>query len=496
MLTSYLKTTLRFFRRHKGYASINIAGLAIGLACSFFILLWIHDEMSYDQFHADKDQLYRVMRNAHYSGDIYTMSAITYPLAQVLQDDYPEVENAVLMSWREQFSLSRGDQTFRENGNYAGPAFFEVFSYPLLAGDAATALLAPDNVALSASAAEKYFGAAWRTDGIIGQPIRLGTLGALQDFTVTAVFEDVPPTSSYQFDVIVPIEVFVAGPGSSWVHEWGNNGLRLMVRTVPNVDIDALNAKIVDIINTNMESDDNNRSDLFLQPYADIRLKSEYENGVLMGGRIKYLQLFGVVALFILLIASINFMNLATARSALRAREIGVRKAIGATKGSLVGQFLGESVVMTMMAWVLAVAVVALALPGFNALTGKSISLLALPVWLWGLFFGLALLTGVLAGSYPALYLSSFNVVRVLRGRVSAKRGTVSLRQGLVVFQFALSILLIIGTLTVYRQIDYVLTKDLGLDKENVLMVTLESDIRDQFDTFKQELMQRPGIAG
>ncbi|GAB5520498.1 MAG: ABC transporter permease [Rhodothermales bacterium] len=493
MLTSYLKTTLRFFRRHKGYASINIIGLAIGLACSFFILLWIHDEVSYDQFHEDKDQLYRVMRHAHYSGSIYTMPAITYPLAQVLQDEYPEIEHAVLFSWGDQFSLSRGDQTFREDGRYAGPAFFEIYSYPLLAGDAQTALQAPDNVAISASVAAKYFGDAWRADGIIGQPIRVDNR---KDFTVTAVFEDPPATSSYDFDVVVPIDDFV--PRNDWVHEWGNNGLRLMIKTVPGVDLDALNAKIINIINDNTNTDpgDNNRSDLFLQPYTDIRLQSDFENGVLVGGRIKYVQLFGVVALFILLIASINFMNLATARSALRAREIGVRKAIGATKGSLVSQFLGESVVMTMVAWLLAMAVVLLALPGFNALTGKSISLLALPIWMWTLFLGLALLTGVLAGSYPALYLSSFNVVRVLRGRVTAGRGTVSLRKGLVVFQFALSILLIIGTLTVYRQIDYVLTKDLGLDKENVLMVTLEGDMLNQFDTFKQELMQRPGIAG
>ncbi|MEM6646735.1 MAG: ABC transporter permease [Bacteroidota bacterium] len=495
MLTSYLKTTLRFFHRHKGYASINIIGLALGLACSFFILLWIHDEVSYDRFHEDEDRLYRVMRNSHYAGDIQTIPAITYPLAQVLEDEYPEIENVALISWSTQFSLSRGDQTFREGGHYASPDFFEMFSYPILAGDAATALQAPDQIAVSASVADRYFGSNWRADGIIGQPIRVDNQ---HDMTVAAVFEDVPTTSSYQFDVMLPLAVYAANPGNDWIYGWGNNGLRLMVRTVPDVDLDALNAKIIDIINvnTNTAPTDINRSDIFLQPYTDIHLHSDFENGVLVGGRIRYVQLFGVVAIFILLIASINFMNLATARSALRAREIGVRKAIGATKGSLVSQFLGESVVMTLVAWLIALAVVVLALPGFNAITGKSISLLALPVWMWALFLGLALLTGLLAGSYPALYLSSFNVVRVLRGRVTAGRGTVSLRQGLVVFQFALSILLIIGTLTVYQQIDYMLNKDLGLDKENVLMVTLEGDMHDQYDTFKQELMQRPGIAG
>ena len=489
MFRSYLKTAFRAFRRQKAYSFINVSGLAVGLACSLLIVLWMQDEVSYDRFHDEGDQLYRVMRNYFSDDQIYTWTAIPKPLAQVLEDDYPEITDAVLMTWQETILLTTGDQAFREDGHHAGPAFFEIFSFPLLQGNPATVLADPHSIVLSESLARKLFGPDWQAEGaVLGQTIRMENR---LDLTVTGVFEDVPATSTLRFDFVIPIEEFIERNG--WVEHWGNSGLRLFVRLQEDADPEQVTAKIANVIKENHESAD---ALLFLQPYTDIHLYSDFEDGQLVGGRIEYVRMFGIVALFILLIASINFMNLSTARSARRAREIGVRKAVGATQRTLVGQFIGESVLTALLALVLGLMLVLLALPAFNELTNKSIAINFLDPMTWLTLLGLALLTGLLAGSYPAFYLSSFNVIGVLRGAVTRRPGAVGVRKGLVVFQFALSTLLIIGTLTVYTQIDYIRSKNLGMDRDNLLYLNLEGGIAEQYDAFKQELLQKPGITG
>jgi hypothetical protein len=490
VLKSYLRTALRFLWQQKSYTFLNLLGLAVGLACSFLIFLWVQDELRYDQFHNEGDQIHRVMRNYFTSdGKVFTWSAIPMPLADVLREEYPEITHTVLMTWKNEALVATEEEAFREQGRYVGPAFFEVFSFPLVRGAPETALTDPNAIVISASLARKYFGPDWQEDGAaLGQPLRVDNR---KTFTVTGVFEDVPAHSSLRFDYVLPIADFVQR--NDWLESWGNNALRLFVRLHDAARSDVVSAKITDVIEAHHEE---SRAALFLQAYPDMHLHSDFENGELVGGRIEYVRMFTIVAIFILLIASINFMNLSTARSAQRAREIGVRKAMGATRNALARQFVGESVGMALAALVVAVAVVALCLPGFNALTGKAVALShVFSVGTLTFFLSIAVGTGLLASSYPALYLASFDVAAVLRGgsRDQARGG--GFRRGLVVFQFAMSILLIIGTVTVYQQIDYIRTKNLGLDRDNLVHLTLEGDIRTRYDAFKQELERQPGIA-
>ncbi|MCK5148327.1 FtsX-like permease family protein [bacterium] len=306
---------------------------------------------------------------------------------------------------------------------------------------------------------------------------------------LTAVFEDVPTNSSLQFEYVIPMQEYIRN--NDWVEHWGNNGLRLFARLEKGADPEHVNAKIKDLIDQHV---DRWESDVFLQPISDMYLWSNFENGVLVGGRIDYVRIFLCVAVFIILIASINFMNLATARSTQRALEIGVRKAVGASKSSLAGQFLGESILTAMMAFVIAMVLVIILLPNFNQLTNKAVNVSLANPGLWLQFGGLVLFTGLLAGSYPALHLASFSVINVLRGASSKKTRGSGLRKGLVVFQLMMSIILIIGTLTIYQQLSYIRNKVLGVDRENVVRMAFEGNIQSQFDAFKHELLSKPGI--
>ena len=487
MLRNYLITALRNIRKHKAYSAINVLGLSLGLACCFFILLWVQDELSYDRFHTEGDQIYRVMRHARFGGQLGTTNSIPKPLDEVLDEEYPEITHSVLMSWEENMVITRDDQAFRADGRYFGSDFFTVFTFPLLIGDPATALQDPESIALSASMAEKYFGPDWRTrDDVLGTTFRVDNR---LDVTLTGVFEDVPSNSSLQFEFVLPMEEYTRR--NDWVERWGNNGLRMFVRLQKDADAAQVSEKIKDIIDEHVDQWD---TDLFLQPISDMYLRSDYEDGVLVGGRIDYVRIFLFVALFIILIASINFMNLATARSAQRAREIGVRKALGATKSLLARQFLGESILTAMLAFLVAIVLVVILLPSFNALTNKSVGAAMLDPVLWLQFGALSLLTGMLAGVYPAFYLSAFNVIGVLRSNQGRASRGAGLRKGLVVFQFIMSIVLIVGTVTVYQQLNYIREKDLGVDRENVVYVLYEGGVRKQFETFKQELLREPGI--
>lgn len=487
MFNSYFKTALRHFWRQKAYSFINVVGLAVGLVCSFFILLWVDSEMQVNRFHENGDQLYRVMRHAHLGGNIYTWGSLPQPIGAVMDEEIPEVENTIFVTWQQSVLLSQGEQSFREDGWNASEDLFETFTYPLLIGDPATVLEAPDAIAISERVALKVFGEDWRSTAI-GQRL---TVDLETDVTVTGVFADIPANSTYQFDFVRPMEEFVAR--NQWLLHWGNSSLRLFVKLRQGADLAAVNAKIENII---ADNNDGATAYLFLQPYEDMHLYSTYRDGKLVGGRIDYVRTFGIVAVFILLIACINFMNLATARSAKRAREIGVRKAIGATRRSMTWQFLGESVFISLVALIVAVGLVVVLLPLFNDLTGKTVTMAALATR-YGLFFlTIALGTGLLAGSYPALYLASFDVAQVLKGTMKASPSASRFRQVLVVFQFAMSILLIIGTMTVYQQIDFIRTKNLGMDRDNLVYVTLEGGIEEQYDAFRQQLAQQPGIKG
>jgi len=488
MLRNYFKTAFRTFRKQRGYTFINVSGLTIGLACSLLILLWIQDEKNKDGFHENDEVLYQVMRSMYFTdGTVLTTPSVTKPLAAVLEEEYPEVEHAELMSWEHEYLFQLDEQSFRESGRFAGDAFFEIFSYPLLAGDPTTVLDDMYSVVISEKLAAKYFGDDWiEQNAALGKSIRIDNR---DEFSITGVFKTLPDQSTYQFDFILPVEEYIKR--NEWVEHWGNNGLRMVIKVNEGVIFDSLNTKIEQEINKHTEGSD---SRLFLQKYSERYLYSSYEEGILRGGRIDYVKAFFVVAIFILVIASINFMNLATARSTGRAKEIGVRKVLGAKRKSLGTQFMIESILITLFAAVLAIGVVQLILPLFNSLTEKKIFIDYGSSSFWIITLGISIFTGFLSGSYPALFLSSFKITSVLKGTLKHSRGATRMRQSLVVFQFAMSILLIIGTVVVYKQINYILNKNLGLDRENLVYFELEGETYDAFESFKNELMSIPQV--
>ncbi|MEZ4701253.1 MAG: ABC transporter permease [Rhodothermales bacterium] len=489
MLKNYLTIAIRTLRKHRGYALINITGLAVGFACSFFILLWVRSEYAYDRFLEDGDRIHQLRRNVRMEDRIYTWSGAAKPLADVLARDYPEIEHVALTRWPESVVVTSDGRSYREMRIHVGAAFFDVFTFPFIEGAPDKAFQAEDDVVITDRLARKLFGEDWRAqDGAVGRRI---TLDHRRDFTVTGVIADVPDNTSMQADLFVHITDFYVG--RDWVHEWGNNGFQLYATLHADAVLPAVNAKIAGIVNDNEEGADET---LFFQPFEDTYLYGSFENGALVGGRIDYVHILTVVAIFLLLIASINFMNLATARGGQRAREIGVRKAIGANQRSLIQQFLTESVLLTTVAFVLALGLVYALLPLFNTVSGKAFSRGDLGVGFVAGMFGIACLVGLLAGSYPALYLSAFNPLVVLRGTFRHRVGTTWLRKGLVVLQFALSVVLIVATIAIYRQIQFIRTHDIGLARENVLYLPQEGALRTQYDAFKAALLDRPGIAG
>ncbi len=487
MLKNYLKVAIRSFRAHKMYSFINVLGLSVALACCFFILLWAQDEISYDRFHEDGDQIYRVMRHANFDGDISTTSSIPMPLAHALETNYPEITQSILMGWESQEVLGIEDVSFRVTMRSFGSNFFDLFSFPLILGDPESALSDPNSIAISESVADRFFGRDWRSrNDLVGTTFRLANQ---RDVSLSAIFEETPTNSSIQVDAILPIANLIKE--NPWLEQWGSSALRLFVQLRDDADGAEMSAKISGVVDEHVSRWD---TDVFLQPISEMYLHSEYEDGVLTGGRIDYVRMFLLVAIFIVLIASINFMNLATARSMQRAREIGVRKSVGATRSLLAQQFLTESVVTVTICFAVAVCLLLILMPSFNEVSGKDISLSSIRPMIWVQFGALALLTGLLAGSYPALYLSRFSVIGVLQKQLKqAKRG-IGLRKGLVVFQFIMSILLIVGTFTVYKQLAYIHSKDLGVDRDNVLYLDREQLNPEQYESFVAELVEEPGI--
>ncbi|MDA1029029.1 MAG: ABC transporter permease [Bacteroidetes bacterium] len=498
MLRNYFKTALRSMRRHMSYSVINILGLAVGFVASFFILLWVQDELKYDQHYEGVEDVYRIMRTSTYGPDqIFTWPAITAKLDDVLDEEYPEIEMVALLSWGQNMSFLRGDVTFREQGYHAGKDFFKILKHDFLAGDEATALDLPNAVVLSNTMARKYFpelyeGAGGSEDDEVGAAKVVGnrlTLDNRLDVLVTAVVKDVPPQSTMTFQYVIAMEEFVQR--NDWINDWGNNGLRMIMKLTPGASAAEVSEKIELIIQKNTDT----KTDvLFLQPYVDQHLRSNFVNGVLKGGRIQILQIFSLVGFFVLLIAAINFMNLATARSAQRSLEVGIRKTFGSNRGHLALQFLGESLFTALFALVISLIAVALLLPGFNALTDKSISLGLIDGVIWLQFLGIATATGLIAGVYPAVYLSAFTVIGVLRRGVKGSKQGGTLRKGLVVVQFVLSIILIVGSVTVYNQISFIRNKNLGLDRKDVFTSILEGPMLEQYESFSTTLKADPSI--
>ncbi|MFN8353341.1 MAG: ABC transporter permease [Spirosomataceae bacterium] len=482
MFKNYLKIAFRNLLKNKLFSFINIMGLALGMTCSLLIMLWVQDELEVDHFHKNGSRLYRVMENQHYTGVINTFASTPGVLAENIVKDFPEIVNASQMLWEEEPLFTVGTTFEKEKGRYVQADFLKMFSFELEKGDPRTALKRPDGVVISKKLAEKYF----KNQDPIGKIIRIDNR---DDAMVTGVLKDLPANSSLKFDFLMSYDRWLKT--NEWAKEWGNNGPRCFVMLHPSASIDKVNTKIKNYIKTKNK---NSNVELFLQNYGDSYLYSNWEAGKQNGGRIEYVKIFSVVAVFILLIACINFMNLATARSVKRAKEVGVRKVVGAYRSSLMGQFIGESILITVFALLFSLLFVQLMLPTFNDLTEKHLAFNFANPSVWLILLGLTVITGIVAGSYPALFMSSLNPVVVLKGALKFKPGATYFRKGLVVFQFGLSIMLILGMIVIYRQIQFIQTKNLGYDRENLLYMPLEGDIAKTFKSFKSELQNQAGI--
>ncbi|GAB4021887.1 ABC transporter permease [Spirosoma koreense] len=487
MLTNYLKIAWRNLIRNKTFSTINILGLALGMASSLLILLWIQDELSIGKQYANANLLYRIMEHEIADGRVVTDEDTPGILADELKRQFPEVVYAAGLSSGEEHVLSVNDKIARQKGCFVGADWLKMYGIPLLAGSAQNALKAPNNVAISRKVAETYF---QTPQAALGKSIRFDNY---QDYQVTAVFENLPYNSADQYDFLLNWERYLQR--EPWLTRWDNAGPGTRIQLRADANLANVDARLRSFLKgRNKDIGPTFNIELFLQPESEAYLYSNFRNGHRDGGRIEYVRLFSVVAIFLLLIAGINFMNLATARSVKRAQEVGVRKAVGAERLALIWQFMGEALLMTTLALGLALLLVGAVLPVFNQVTEKQLALPLEQPLFWLFLLGLLLLTGFLSGSYPALFLSSLNPVRVLKGALRFSASAQLFRRGLVVFQFVLSILMIVGTVVVYRQLQYIQTKNLGYDRENLIRIPGEGDIAKKYQTFKQELLQSPGI--
>ena len=488
MIKNYLKTAWRNLIKNKAHTFINIAGLSVGLACSLLILLWVQNELSVDAYHKNGDRLYSVYERQYYDNKVHGQYGTPGVLADELKKQIPEIEAASNLIYGDEYTFQVGDKILKMNGADAGDDYFKMLSIPLLQGNAQTALNSPVSLAISRKMAVAFFGS---PQGAIGKTIRYENK---KNFKVTGVFEDLPKTSSQKYDFVINWYNYLEENG--WAKDWGNNGPATMIMLRADAKPALVEKKITHFLD-NLNKDQKKGTfteDLGLQRLDEGYLHGNFDNGKIEGGRIEYVHLFTIVAIFILLIACINFMNLTTARSVKRAREIGVRKVVGAVRSVLIKQFIGESLLITTLAVVVSLALLVVLLPVFNQITQKEIDLPFNQPLFWIKLAALTIITGLISGSYPALFLSSFNPVKVLKGTMKLDSGTTMFRKGLVIFQFALSVILITATIIVSRQMAYVQSKNLGYDRENLIYVPMNGELMPKYNTFKEEALRMPGI--
>ncbi len=482
MLKHNILLTFRSFKRFKSSFFINLIGLTTGLACTLLIYLWVMDELKVDQFHAKNDRLFRVMEHQQYADNIMTTWSTPGLLAETLKQDFPEIEYAATTTWIDPHTLSIGEHSIKADGYHVGPDYFNIFSYGLVQGDASQVLADKKNIVISKSLAKQLFNT---DENVIGKVVEYEHE---KEFVVSGVFDGTPENSSFKFDFVLSFEEYK--DENEWVTNWGNNGPSTFITLIEGADAGAVSEKIAEVVK---EKNEESNVTLFLKKYSELYLYGRYENGQPNGGRIEYVQLFSLIAIFILVIACINFMNLSTARASRRMKEVGIKKAVGAGKGGLVLQYLTESIFITFFSMLLALGVIWIFLPQFNIITDKHITMVFNLKFLASVF-GVLLFTGLLAGSYPALYLSGFNTIRILKGEMRGSLGELWARRGLVVFQFAMSVILIVSVMVIYQQIKYVQTKNLGYDNDNVVMFSIEGKVESNLETFLTELKNIPGV--
>ncbi|RYY37883.1 MAG: ABC transporter permease [Sphingobacteriaceae bacterium] len=476
MSVQFLKIAIRNLERNRTISFINITGLAVGIASAVVILLWVQNQYSYDQFHKNKNSIYQLYNRAVYKGQTDAWSSTPIPLGPAVKTQYSIVKDVVRINWVGSFVLKNGDKQLESQGFTTDPGFLQMFSFPLLKGNPNTALSSAHSIVLTQKLATKLFGDA----NALGKTI---AIDSVQNFTVTGVLKNLPNNTLFNFEYLVPWSYMKEVGWDN--NKWDFNSIQTLVQLNPGVTEQQANSVLKNVYRKNGINDGR---DAFVHPLTKWWLYSQFENGRAIEGRIKIVHLFEIIAALIMFIACINYMNLGTARSAKRAKEVGIRKVSGAAKSWLVKQFLGESVLVAMVAGAIGICIVHACLPWFNNLTGKQLVIPVHEPYFWLAGVGFILLTGLLAGSYPAFYLSGFSPSSVLKSSFKGAGTLIAPRKVLVVVQFTFAIIFIICTTVIYRQIKHAQTRDTGYDVNNVVYVYMKGDIARNYSLIKNEL--------
>ena len=488
MIINYFKIALRSLLKQKGYSLINITGLSVALAVTLLMLTWVQMEWITDKYHSKGERIYRIQRVLPLEGNkLFVNNNLPYPLLQAIEAEIPEVEKVLPIGYNSERLLERGKRAFRERGSFGNAALFESFSYPILAGDIKQLDEKINSIAISENLAKKLFGDSWRNESI-GQNIAIEDM---EEHSVELVFANMPENSSVKYEYFFNIKSHLKQ--NDWLLEWGNNAMAGAFLLADGANLQSAQEKIVALYKKSevYEEGENIR----FQKYADHYLYGTFdEKAQVAGGRIEYLRTIGIAALFLLLISCINFVNLATARASKRAKEVGVRKSIGATKSSLMVQFMVEAAVITTISVGAGILLAEMLLPFVRNITEKMLDFQYGQLSFWIGIFLIITSTTILSGAYPSFVLSAFQPVRVLKGRTNQSFGKVSFRKGLVVLQFVLALLLIVGAVIIQQQIQYIQNKNLGLDKDNRIFIPKDQKISEKYDLLKNNLMQQPGI--
>jgi len=492
-MSNKLKTGLRFIRKNRSTSIINISGLAVGMAVAILIGLWVWDEISYDHNNRSHDRIAMVYQNQLMNGETVMWDVMPYPLSEALRREYgSDFSKVVLTSWNEGHVLNVGDKRFIKSGTFMEPNGPALFDLKMLRGSLHS-IKGPEDVLISESLAKTFFG----KEDPMNQIIQFDNNNNLK---VVGVYEN-PPNNSFTSDIDYVMSWQLKLNTNGWIptmqNPWGSNGFRVFVELNEHANMDQVSAKIKDVKLNHVSSDERKfKPALFLHPMNKWHLYADYKNGVNIGGRIQYVWLFSIIGIFVLLLACINFMNLSTAQSEKRAKEVGIRKAVGSQRAQLISQFFGESILITAIAAALSILLVRVALPVFNELADKKISMPILNPVFWMIMILFVVLTGLISGSYPAFYLSSFNPVKVLKGTFKAGKLASLPRKVLVVMQFSVSVILIIGTIVVFRQIEYARNRPLGYDQNGLVQVQqLMPDLVNHLDAVRTDLMNQGAVS-
>lgn len=479
MLKNFITLTFRNLWKTKGYNFLNIFGLAVGIAAASLIFLWVEDEVNYNDF-PNKDSLYIVNSKQFFDGNVAVFSATQGPLAPAIESEIPGIQSAVRLDWGTKALFSVDEKRLYQQGRYVDPGFLNMFSVQFLSGDSNSALNDLNNIVLSETAAHKLFGSV----DVIGKIILFDND---QSYKVSGVVKDFPKNSSFAFDWLVPFENFEKK--NEWLKTWNNNGIITLVQTEPHADIATINGQMKDFVQKKVNSDFYT-SENFIYPMTRLKMYNNFDkSGNEQEGRIKYVRLFSFIAWVVLLIACINFMNLSAARSEKRAKEVSMRKVMGAGRGSLIRSFLGESFVYAILATMIAIVLVWIFLKPFNTMVDKDLMMQLLSPLHLGFLLAIIFICGLVSGSYPAFYLSSFNPLSALKG-VKRKGGSAGMiRRGLVILQFTAAIVLMISTVLIYQQIQHAKNRDIGFEKSQVITTSLKGDMYKHLEVIKSQLL-------